>query len=158
MTTLILAIGNTLLSDDGVGIYALHALREGHPAGASRRYLDGGTLSFTLLPEVEEAAALVVFDAAQLGAPPGTVRTLEGEEMERYLRSARRSVHEVGLAELIDMARLTGRLPPRRALIAIQPASVEWGEEPTAAVRPAVAEAAAAAAALLERWEGESDR
>jgi len=37
------------------------------------------------------------------------------------------------------IARLTDRLPPYRALIAVQPASVEWSEEPTPQVEAAIA-------------------
>jgi len=53
---------------------------------------------------------------------------------------------------LIDIARLTGSLPVRRALVGIQPQIMDWGEEPTPAVRAAIPAAARHVLELLERW------
>jgi Ni,Fe-hydrogenase maturation factor len=70
---LVLGIGNTLLSDEGVGIHLLNRLRERRLARLyGVRWLDGGTLSFTLAPEIEDCDALLVLDAARLDAEPGT--------------------------------------------------------------------------------------
>jgi hydrogenase maturation protease len=52
--TLVLGIGNTLLSDEGLGIHLLHYLSRKYPHLPGVTYLDGGTLSFTLAPEVED--------------------------------------------------------------------------------------------------------
>ena len=149
-TTLILGIGNNLLSDDGIGIHVVEALRERALPGVE--CLDGGTLSFSLMETVEGAGRLIVVDAAQLEEPPGTVRLFENEAMDRYLRSGRRSVHEVGLADVLDMTRLTGRLPEPRALVGIQPKEVDWGDAPTPAVAEAVEQAIAEVEGLLARW------
>ena len=149
-----LGIGNTLLSDEGIGIHVLNYLREHHPNLAGVTYLDGGTLSFTLAGEVEEADNLIVLDAALLKAEPGTVRTFAGADMDRYLGTAKRSVHEVGLLDLLDIARLTNALPANRALVAIQPQELGWGERPSDSVAAAVPRAAAEVLALLQAWEG----
>jgi len=148
--TLILGIGNNLLSDDGVGIHVVEALRGRGLPGVE--CLDGGTLSFSLMETVEGAERLIVVDAAQLGEPPGAVRLFENEAMDRYLRSGRRSVHEVGLADVLDMTRLTGRLPEPRALIAIQPKELGWGEAPSAEVAASIGHAIAEVERLLARW------
>ncbi|MGD8378058.1 MAG: HyaD/HybD family hydrogenase maturation endopeptidase [Gammaproteobacteria bacterium] len=125
---LVLGIGNNLLSDDGAGIHVVEGLRTGGcPANVT--LLDGGTLSFTLLEAVEEAATLIVVDAANLDAPPGTVRSFEGDAMDAFLGSGGgRSVHEVSLLDLLAMARLRDRLPARRVLIGIQPECTNWGD------------------------------
>ena len=152
MKALVLGIGNTLLSDEGVGVHVVRALQEGGPAEGVE-YLDGGTLSFTLAVPIEEAEALVVVDAAQLQDQPGVLRLFEGEEMDRFLLGNRKaSAHEVGLVDLMTVARLAGRWPGRRALLAIQPESLDWGESPTPQVAAAVPEACRRIAALLEGW------
>ncbi len=148
-----LGIGNTLLSDEGIGIHVLNYLREHHPDLPGVTYLDGGTLSFTLAGEVEEADNLIVLDAASLKAEPGTVRTFAGAEMDRYLGTAKRSVHEVGLLDLLDIARLTNALPANRALVGIQPRDLGWGERPSDSVAAAVPRAAAEVLELLQAWE-----
>lgn len=151
-TTLILGIGNNLLSDEGVGIHVVRYLEAHHPATPGVTFLDGGTLSFTLAEPIAEHDNLIVVDAARFGEPPGTIRCLEGEAMDRYLRGNRASVHEVGLMDLFDISRLSGTFPLNRALIGIEPESLEWGEHPSPAVYPTVAVAARMALELAGRW------
>ncbi len=152
-TTVVLGIGNTLLGDEGVGVHAVARLHRDHAHRQDIRFLDGGTLSFTLAVPLCEAQRLVILDAAELNASPGTVRLFEGDELDAYLNAgARRSVHEVGLLDLMAIARLTHRLPSWRALIGVQPASVDWSETPTAAVSAAIPQVCDMTMALLKRW------
>lgn len=153
-STLILGIGNTLLSDEAVGIVVMRRLEEEGLPGAE--FIDGGTLSFTLAGHIADFPRLIVVDAAATGSPPGTVRVFEGEEMDRQLGAKARSVHEVSLADLLDMARLTDTLPPRRALVGIEPAQVDWGDALSAPVAAAVPQAAAQVRALVSRWDAEA--
>ncbi len=92
--TLILGIGNTLLSDEGAGVHAVRMLAERLQDHDSVETMDGGTLSFALAEAMEESAQLIVIDAAQLDAGAGTTRVFEGEAMDAFV-GGRRSVHEV---------------------------------------------------------------
>lgn len=150
--TLILGIGNTLLCDEGAGIHALNLLQSLHTGPSNLTFIDGGTLSFTLAAYIEDCDNLIVFDAADLKAPAGTVRTMAGEAMDAFLGAARRSPHEVGLLDLFDIARLTESLPQNRALIGIQPLNIEWGMSPTPAVAKGLPVAVDQAVALLGQW------
>ncbi len=152
MRTLVLGIGNTLLSDEGIGIHVIDYLRRQHPPLAGVTYLDGGTLSFTLAGEIENADNLIVVDAAQLGAQPGAVQCMTGDSMDHFLGVAKRSVHEVGLLDLLDIARLTETLPENRALVGIQPDLIDWGEQPTTAVSSAIPTAANHINDLIASW------
>jgi hydrogenase maturation protease len=156
---LVLGVGNTLLRDEGAGVHTVRYL-EAHAAEPDDvELVDAGTLSFTLAPAVERATGLIVIDAARMGEPPGTVRVLEGEVMDAFLgRHRKLSVHEVSLADLLQIARLTGALPPRRALVGIEPESLDWGEAPSEAVANAIPFAAAQARKLLSRWRREFPR
>jgi hydrogenase maturation protease len=138
--TLILGLGNTLLRDEGVGVHAINRLAGMFDDNERVQCLDGGTLSFTLAGPIEETQRLIVIDAAELHAEPGEVRLFENEALDEFLGTNRkRSVHEVSLMDLMTIARLTDRLPSYRALIAVQPASVDWGEQPTPQVEAAIA-------------------
>jgi len=156
--TLILGIGNTLLSDEGAGIHALNLLQSRHPDLQNITCIDGGTLSFTLAAYIEDCDSLIVFDAAELKAPPGTVRTMAGGDMDAFLGAARRSPHEVGLLDLFDIARLTESLPENRALIGIQPASIEWGMSPTPDVADGLPVAVEQAVELLGQWSRSNEQ
>lgn len=151
-TTLILGIGNNLLTDEGVGVHVAWYLQEHHPDMPGVTFLDGGTLSFTLAEPIAEHDSLIVVDAARLGEPAGTVRCLEGEEMDRYLTGNRHSVHEVSLMDLLDIARLSGTFPQHRALIGVEPASLDWGDRPSATVAMTIKPVAEMALALAVRW------
>jgi len=97
---------------------------------------------------------MLVVDAAELEAVPGTVSLFEGIAMDRFLASVRRrTVHEVGLIDLLDMGRLQGCLPSRRALLCIQPSRIEWSETLSAPVCAGSAGGRLAGARpLLQRW------
>jgi hydrogenase maturation protease len=153
--TLILGIGNTLLSDEGAGIHALNLIQSEYADIPNITFLDGGTLSFTLASWIEDCDSLIVFDAAELQMPAGSVRTFAGTDMDAFLGAARRSAHEVGLMDLMDIARITGHLPGNRALIGIQPDYMDWGMEPTQAVKNALPTAVEQAVILIESWNNE---
>jgi hydrogenase maturation protease len=153
-TTLILGLGNTLMTDEAVGPIVIQRMAAEAPDEAVV-YLDGGTLSFTLAGPIAESPHLIVVDAAAMGAAPGTVRVFEGEAMDRQLSLNAKTVHEVSLADLLDIARLTDTLPAHRALIGIEPGLVDWGSELTPAVSAAVAVAMAEARGLMARWDAE---
>jgi hydrogenase maturation protease len=150
---LVLGIGNILLCDDGAGVKLVERLRSELGSEAAT-FIDGGTLGFALLSYVEETDSMLVVDAADLDSSPGTIALFEGEAMDRFLASVRRrTVHEVGLIDLLDMARLQGCLPSRRALLCIHPALIDWGETLSAPVEAAFCAAVGQARALLGRWQ-----
>ena len=149
---LVLGVGNTLMSDDGVGVRLVERLQSLEPTLPGVEYLDAGTLSFVLLPRIQECSALLVLDAARLDEPPGAVRSFTGAAMDEFLRTARCSVHEVGIRDLLDLARLTGTLPAHRGFIGIQPGSTGWGEELSPAVAAALPRAVEQARMLLVDW------
>ena len=149
---LVLGVGNPIMRDDGVGQRLLEALAARMPALDGVEFIDAGTLGLMLLPRVERCSALLALDAAQFDAGPGEVRVLEGDAFDGFLKVARSSVHELGLRDLVDAARLTGSLPQRRALVGVQPAQIGWGTSLSPPVEAAVPAAVEAARQVLERW------
>ena len=148
-TALVLGFGNVLLGDDGAGVRVMEELR----SQVEAECVDGGTLSFTLLGFVEAAASMLVIDAADIGRPPGTLALFQGVAMDAFLASARRrTVHEVGLIDLLDIARLLGCLPERRALLCLQPERIDWSTSLSAPVEQALGLATMRAKALLQQW------
>jgi hydrogenase maturation protease len=149
---LVLGFGNVLLGDDGAGVQLVERLRSEVEPGLCD-CVDGGTMSFSLLSYIEAAHSMLVLDAAHLNRPPGTVELFEGAQMDEFLSKVRRrTVHEVGLIDLMDMARLRDRLPKQRALLCIQPGLIDWRETLSAPVAEAMPAAAGRARALLDRW------
>jgi hydrogenase maturation protease len=153
----ILGIGNSLMSDDGVGGHLIRRLGERHnPALLSANgieLIDGGTLGYLLIDRVAETDLLIVLDAAKLGALPGTYRTVEGAGVYEFLADRQnRSVHEVGLIDLIQMLDLSGEAPRELVVIAIQPESVDWGEDLSLSVQQAMPQVVLEVERLINAW------
>lgn len=145
MRTLILGIGNVLWADEGFGPRCVEALAEAHALPPGVRLLDGGTQGLYLLPFLEEAEALLVFDAIDYGLAPGTLRLIEGDAVPAFMGAKKMSLHQTGFQDVIATARLLGRCPPRLALVGCQPVELEdYG----GGLRPAVAARIPAALAL----------
>jgi hydrogenase maturation protease len=87
------------------------------------------------------SAAVILIDAAQLGASAGTFRLMDSDALTGHVtRGGRTSAHEAGLIDLLTLARLDGWTPAHLALLGIQPRRVDWGEqlsEPVARALPA---------------------
>ena len=144
------------MSDDGVGGHAVLRLAEQTKRMPSVSCLDGGTLGHLLVGYIEASDNLIVVDAAQMHAQPGEVRVFENDEMDRFLSTnPNRSVHEVGLSDLMGMALLGDHLPRRRALIAIQPKDTDCGTELSAPVMKSLPLVCEKALELIAGWRAE---
>ncbi|TNF99314.1 MAG: hydrogenase maturation protease [Gammaproteobacteria bacterium] len=151
--TLVLAVGNLLMTDEGAAIHVLDYLQQQEQSYDDVIYMDGGTLSFSIAGHIENAEELIIIDAAELKAEPGTVATFIGDDMEKQLGNCKLSVHEVGLVDLMDMAKLSGHLPEKRALVGIQPLTIaDWSDQPSEPVRAAIPIAAKAVNEIIDGW------
>jgi hydrogenase maturation protease len=147
----VLGLGNTLLSDEGVGVHVVTSLQARVGQVAGLEMIDGGTLGMHLLAVVEESTHLIVVDALRSGVPPGTVTVLEGEEALAW-ESAAFTAHDFALPSVLAMARLRGWAPQAVAVVGIEPLSFAVGLSLTPDVQQAVAVAAGRVLDLLRRW------
>lgn len=119
--TVVIGIGNIVLSDDGLGVHAVRRLRERHTVPGVE-IIEGGTAGLLLLPHLADARRAILVDAIDVGAPAGTPVRLEGEACKRAF-STGLTAHEVGLADLLAAARISGAWPETLILHGAQPAS-----------------------------------
>ncbi|AGA33712.1 Hydrogenase maturation protease [Thioalkalivibrio nitratireducens DSM 14787] len=153
-TTLVLGLGNILLTDEGTGVHVVTRLAETHAGREDVEFMDGGTLSFSLAGAIVATDSLIVVDTAALGAAPGAIRVFEGDAMDQFVTTGpRSSVHEVSLSDLLAVTALEGLLPRRRALVGIQPQDMDWGDRPTNAVAQAIPAACEAVMDIVNRWQ-----
>ena len=139
---LVLGIGNTLLSDEGVGVRVVEALAT-RCLPDSVELIDGGTAGADLVDLMADRETLLVIDAVDFDAPPGSVACCSPDELLPAEGEAI-SLHQLGLLESLRMAEILGCAPRRTRIIAIQPAVIAPGLELSAvvaeAVPPAIAE------------------
>ena len=134
---LVLGIGNLVMSDDGVGVKVVQQLQRLYRFAENVEIMDGGTLGLDLLPKLEGINHLIVVDAVETGRKPGTCVRLTGEELPIALET-KVSPHQMGLKDLLSVARLLGHSPREMVLIGVQPGSIEMGTELTAEVEATV--------------------
>jgi len=150
--SVILGIGNVLLTDDGAGVHAARQLADRLISRTDVSVFDAGTLSFTLAPLIEPADQLIILDATQLNRAAGSLQCFQNEQLDSFLGQSRLTVHEIGLRDVLDVVRLSGALPGNRALIGIQPASLQWGTELTPCVAASLDSMIQMTLELLDSW------
>jgi hydrogenase maturation protease len=150
---LVLGLGNTLLTDDGVGVHVARQLARDAGTPPWLRPLDGGTLGFRLLDALCGAYGVLIIDAAQMGETAGTIRLFDCDELTRHVSLAGRgSAHEAGLVDLLALARLAGLTHKHLALLGIQPQTVDWGETLSPAVASAITASCGLAMSIGSQW------
>lgn len=140
---LIMGIGNVLWADEGFGVRCIEHLAQNWELPESITLLDGGTQGLYLLPFLEEADTLIVFDAVDYGLEPGTLKTVENDEVPRFMGAKKMSLHQTGFQDVIATAQLMGYCPETLLLIGCQPEELEdYGgglrEQIAARIEPAV--------------------
>ncbi|HXY99991.1 MAG TPA: hydrogenase maturation protease [Stellaceae bacterium] len=123
---LVLALGNVLLGDDGLGAAAVARLARDYRIPPGVRLEDGGTLGLSLLGLLAESDHVILVDAVRAEGPPGTLVRLDGAEVMDAVRE-RLSPHQVGVADLLDAARLIDRYPASVALLGLVPEAIDLG-------------------------------
>ena len=124
----ILGIGNILMRDEGVGVRLMEAVRDARTWPGEVEFIDGGVGGLNLLNIIEEAARLIVFDAADMGLPPGQARVIAPEQVMDEDATGRLSMHEAPFIETLRLCEQFSRRPPT-TILAIQPAVIERGRE-----------------------------
>lgn len=98
--TLVLGLGNILMSDEGVGVHVVRTL-ETHALPSNVECLDGGTGGFVLLEPMQLADHIIMIDAAADGNPIGTVTRTVPRFARDYPPTL--TAHDIGIKDLLDL-------------------------------------------------------
>jgi hydrogenase maturation protease len=124
--TVVLGLGNPLLTDDGLGIAVLDRLAREWELPPEVQLVDGGTWGMSLLLPIEDAERLILVDAIDAGREPGEAITLERDELPLLL-TMKLSPHKVDLQDALAVSQLRGRLPEHVVALGVQPETVGLG-------------------------------
>lgn len=133
--TLVLGIGNTLLSDEGVGVAVIEHLKAGGRIPPGVDLLDGGTGSLVLLDPMREAHRMVLVDATADGQTPGTVTRIVPRFASDFPPSL--TAHDIGLKDLLDCFYLLGETPQ----VVLYAVSIAWPQPLGIGLSPGVLQA-----------------
>jgi hydrogenase maturation protease len=137
---LVIGVGNPDRGDDGAGPAVARLLQGTLPAAVAVVAANGEATA--LVERLADADRAVLVDAAQSGAPAGTVRRFDAAAAPLPHGSGGVSSHGFGLAAAIELARALGQLPRRCVVYAIEGASFAAGAPLSPAVAAATAEVA----------------
>ena len=140
---LVLGLGNTIVSDDGVGIYVAGKYGESsRNAGGRVEVTCTSKSGVELLPLLEGYESAVVVDAIKTaGGRPGTVYTFEMDDLSATLHTV--SPHSVNVFTAVELGKACGLDMPGRVLVlAVEiEDNVNFGEKCTPGVDAAVPDA-----------------
>lgn len=140
MKTLIIGIGNEYRGDDGVGRHVARRLAELSSPDVEIQESSGE--SFSLMELWANAQKVILIDAVQSGAEPGTVQRFDAGEQALPTEFVQQcSTHALSLPEAIELARSLQQLPPEVVLYGIEGLSFEHGNTLTPTVARAADEA-----------------
>lgn len=125
---LVLAMGNILLEDEGLGIHALNMLQQRYELPPEVECLDGGTSGMALLDLISRRRHLLVLDAVQTGDPPGTLVKMNDQEVPVYF-GLRITPHQLGLSDVLASLKLNEEQPDQVTVLGLVPFSLEMSLE-----------------------------
>jgi len=122
---LVIGVGNELRGDDAAGLHAVRCLAARGFDGVDVTERSGeGT---GLLEAWRDADCVFVVDAAETGGESGTIYRFEAGERPLPQKLLRRTTHDFGVAEAVELARELGRLPPRLVVFGVEGESFGHG-------------------------------
>jgi hydrogenase maturation protease len=136
--TLILGVGNILLGDEGVGIHAIRELDK-RPLPPHVDVIDGGTAGLDLLDLMRGHERVIIIDAVEAGAEPGTIFRFTPDEVTSEARALPLSLHQTEVLKVLELATYLGQPLPPVVIYGIQPESMDWSTELSSALRASLA-------------------
>ncbi len=149
--TLVLGLGNPLVSDEGFGVQAVQRLNERYVFPQEVEVVDGGTLGLKLLPILEDADRIIILDAVDVAQPPGTLVRIGWDDVRRAL-PVKISPHQETVTEVLGLLELRRGRPRGFEIVGVQPRSLEMGLELSSEVERGLAAALDAVLAILTAW------
>ena len=148
--TVILGVGNILLSDEGFGVRVAEALSQRFRFPDAVEVLDGGTLGIELMRFLDGAERLILIDAIH-GTEPGSFRIIQGDDVRLYFQE-KVSLHEMGIQEVLASLVVMEKPIAEIVVIGVVPVSLDIGLDLTPLVASRIDEAVTSVIRQLHDW------
>ena len=151
MKTLVVGLGNPILTDDGVGVKVAYAVEQAVLA-TSRDDIDvieasaGGLRLMEMMIGYDRLVLIDAFSSSN-GHQPGRIHQLTFDDLQEISPTQHSTcAHDTSFVTAIEMGRTIGlKLPTMISIYGIEVENLyEFGDEPTPAVAAAIPEAVAA--------------
>lgn len=123
---LVLGIGNLLMSDDGLGVYAAQWLKQKEwPQGVS--ILEVGTSVLNYIQEIGRCCCVIVIDAVRGGDKPGSIYLHRDDNIMHYVYD-RQDAHGFSVLQAVELARELTGYPDKLIIYGMEPMHINYGE------------------------------
>jgi hydrogenase maturation protease len=133
---LIIALGNLIMSDDGLGIHVVRELQK-EDWKEDISLLEIGTSPLYYLEEMSQAENIIAIDAIQGGEQSGTIYCLTEEDL-KCSRNIIRDFHGCSLLNVIELSREITNHPNNLLIYGIEPKALNLGEELSPPVKDSI--------------------
>jgi len=122
---LVLGLGNILLKDEGIGVYAALKLKE-KTLPDNVEVIDAGTASLDIILSIKNVEKLIIIDALKSAKVPGTIYRLRLDDLESRIGSSALSLHQLSVVEALSIAKKKGDLPKDIVIIGVEPERIDY--------------------------------
>jgi len=123
---LVVGVGNILLGDEGIGVHTIKELQK-LKLPDNVEILDMGVATFPLISYVAGRKKVIIVDAVKGGGEAGDIYRLSLDEL-RECKERFFSVHEMGIADILDILELEYRgISGEVVIIGVEPGEIKWG-------------------------------
>ena len=130
MRIVVLGVGNTLLSDEGIGVRAIEKLQLDYILPPEVVVIDGGTTGMEMLEDLSNADHLIIIDAVRSGRTPTSIVRLADEQVPVFFKT-KLSPHQIGLSDVLATLAFIGEQPGGVTIYGVEPVSLETGMDLT---------------------------
>ncbi len=145
---LIAGLGNSLLTDDGVGVHAVRAVQAARLPGVIAA--DIGVAVLDALHLFEWAEKVIAVDAMQAGGAPGTVYRFGLDDLAEDEVAV--SLHQVSLRAAL---RFAPAARPAITIIGVEPLTIEYGLDLSPPVAAALPQVVAVVGQIVAGWRAQ---
>lgn len=122
--TVVLALGNPLMADEGIAIEIINALQENAEQYSDIDFIDAGCGGMTLLHYFEGRDKAIIIDCAFMETEPGTIKRFTPDDITSVKELSHHSLHEVDILNVIKIAEQMGECPEEIIFFGIEPQAV----------------------------------
>ncbi|MFC1965654.1 hydrogenase maturation protease [Chloroflexota bacterium] len=121
-------LGNTLMSDEGIGIHVLHEVMACPECPDNVEFVELGSSAMNVVHAIAGRQKAVLIDCAFMGESAGTIRRFTLDEVTSTKTMTHLSLHEGDLLGALELSRRLGEYPQNVIIFGIQPESITQGE------------------------------
>ena len=127
--TIVLGLGNPLMSDEGIGGFVVEQLKKAAVQYPNVEFVDAGTAGMSLLHLLAGRRKAVIIDCAFMGTEPGTIKKFTPDDVSSVKKLVHQSLHELDILKVIEISKQMGEAPEEIIIFGIEPQKIEPGQE-----------------------------